>query len=239
MSVRILIVDDEEPAIERLHRLLVDLDGIEVVGTARNAADASELIERLSPDLVLLDIELPGRTGLSLAAELRARGRPAVVFVTAHSERAVEGFEVAATDYLLKPVAPARLNESIERVRRLMPAPADISPTPPSTIWVQRRGESIRIDLGRVDWISAEGEYVRLHDGDSSYLYRASMTSLYLGLTAGGFVRVHRSHIVNTAFVKSIKRRIDGRYSITLARGEDVPVGRRYHDAVELIRSSK
>ena len=169
--LKTLIVDDEPLAVERLQILCARLHGLSLVGTATEGAAALRLIEALAPDLLLLDIQMPGMDGIALARALAGHAkRPAVIFVTAFADFAVAAFDVAAAAYLLKPVAPDRLERAIDRVRATIDSSSD-RPAAASSgpwareFWVPHRSEIVRVAAKDIDLISAERDYMRLHVG--------------------------------------------------------------------------
>src|SRR5688572_9877939 len=168
-ALRTLIVDDEPLAVERMQVICAKLPELAVVGTASDGAAALRLVEALSPDLLLLDMTMPQVDGLSVARELsRKANPPALIFVTAHEDFAVEAFDLEAVDYVLKPVAAERLERAIDRAiarrERAGPTSADGWLT---EFWVPHRSELLRIEADQVERIDAERDYVRLHVGQS------------------------------------------------------------------------
>lgn len=239
--LRVLLVDDEPLALDRLLALLQQLPDLEVVGTARDGQEAGEKIATLHPDLVLLDIQMPEKCGLAVAADLGIGMRPEIVFVTAFEQFGPDAFEVDATDYLLKPVRFDRLRQAIERARRRR-ALQDIAAANPAVveaagqyeqaIWVQVRNGSQRVPVDSIDWIEAARDYVMLHTATRSYIHRATMSALQRQLDPAGLVRVHRSAFVRLALVTSVQRQGNGGMALTLRDGATVPVGPNYADAV-------
>ena len=235
-ALRAVIVEDEPLALARLSRLLQRHDDVEVVGEAGNAADAIDLIQAHAPELLFLDIEMPRANGFELLHALEHEPRPVVIFTTAHQEFAHKAFEVNAADYLVKPFDDERLSRAMERARRFLATPAE-SPAPPARhrerYAVRVRGEIVLVNAADVEWVSAEGNYARLHAGEKSYLIRDSMQRLEESLDPALFARVHRSAIVNLTRVKKLVLERDGSYEIVLASGAAVPVGATYRARVE------
>jgi DNA-binding LytR/AlgR family response regulator len=197
-----MIVDDEAPARSELRFLLSRHKGIEVVGEAASAGEALRLAEALSYDVIFLDVEMPGLTGIETARLVRERPEaPAVVFVTAHEHYAVDAFAVEAFDYLLKPVDGDRLSRVVERLSNRKPAP----PTPVQKIPVVSAGKTVLIDFDAIHYVQADGDYSRIHTYDRSYLCTASLRELE-GRLPPAFVRIHRSYVVNLAKVASVRR---------------------------------
>jgi two-component system, LytTR family, response regulator len=237
MSVlRAVIVEDEPLALARLSRLLQRHGDVRVVGEAGNAADAMTLIQAHQPELLFLDIEMPRANGFELLHAIERIPRPVVIFTTAHPEFAHQAFEVNAADYLVKPFDDERLTRAMERARRLLTAPQH-NPAPPARhrerYAVRVRGEIVLVNVADVEWVSAEGNYARLHAGEKSYLIRDSMQRLEETLEPTLFARVHRSAIVNLTRVKKLVLDRDGSYEIVLESGATVPVGATYRSRVE------
>jgi two-component system, LytTR family, response regulator len=237
MSVlRAVIVEDEPLALARLSRLLQRHQDVRVVGEAGNASDAMTLIQTHQPELLFLDIEMPRANGFELLHAIERIPYPVVIFTTAHPEFAHQAFEVNAADYLVKPFDDERLTRAMERARRLLTAPQH-TPTPPARhrerYAVRVRGEIVLVNVADVEWVSAEGNYARLHAGEKSYLIRDSMQRLEETLEPTLFARVHRSAIVNLTRVKKLVLDRDGSYEIVLESGATVPVGATYRSRVE------
>ena len=238
----ILIADDEPLAAERLQMLLARVDGVDLVGTAHDGESAVRMAEALQPDLVLLDIAMPGLDGIEVARALSRQPKsPAVVFVTAFDQFAVAAFDVAAIDYLMKPVEAARLTRSIERARGYRAEAAEAGPSEaPASPWLDEFWASdltglVRIAARDIDRVTAERDYMRLHVGRRSWLIHHSMTALEEGLDPELFVRLHRSAIIRRDFISGFSRNSSGRWIARLADGEEQPVGRLYTDQVRAI----
>lgn len=232
--LRTLLVDDEPLAIERLQILCARLPGIDLVGTAGDGAAALRLIEALQPDLLLLDIAMPGLDGLGVARALDGHPQaPAVIFVTAFDRFAVAAFDVAAVGYLLKPVAEDGLARAVERVRQQRRGPpalaAAAAPSPyTAEFWVPYRSEVIRIAAIDIERIEAERDYMRLHVGTRSFLLHATISELERQLDPALFVRLHRSTIVRRSAVARLVHDGLGSWSAMLADGTQVRIGRTY-----------
>jgi two-component system response regulator LytT len=210
--VRALIVDDEAPARSELRYLLAEHPEVEVVGEAASAAEAVQLARELRYDVIFLDVELPGASGLEAAPNVRDRhDPPAVVFVTAHAEYAVEAFAVEAFDYLLKPVDPERLARVVERLRER--TREDVAPV--EKVAVVAGGGTELLDHDQIHYVQAEGDYSRVHTYDRAYLSTASLGELEERL-GSRFARIHRSYLVNLAKVAGVRRGGD-RFRLQLA----------------------
>lgn len=252
MSTRIFIVDDEAPARARLKTLLSDIAGEcphELVGEAGHAQTALESIAMHAPDIVLLDVQMPGMNGMDLAAQLRKTCAvpPAIIFVTAYDEYALKAFEVHALDYLLKPVRASRLSESLRRIAALRPmdgAPASASRRHFS---VQERGRVLLVPVNDVIFLKAEQKYVTLRTVSHEYLIEESLTSIEEELAAL-FVRVHRNALVARDAIIGVERgmhAIDGEVEgeksqdswLVILRGveERLPISRRQWPVVKAL----
>lgn len=233
-ALRTLIVDDEPLAIERMQILCSEQPGITLVGTAADGAAALRMIESLSPDLVLLDIAMPEFDGIAVAKALGQRENgsvPAIIFVTAFDSFAIEAFDLAAVDYLLKPVSAERLARSIARVagRRSAPsAPTKLPSTYVEEFWVPYRSELIRIAAIDIDRIDAERDYMRLHVGSRSYLLHQTIGTLEARLDRSRFIRLHRSVIVRKDRIARLGHDKAGAWYAELVDNEQVRIGRTY-----------
>jgi len=236
--LRVLIADDEPLATERLQLLLARSEGAALVGTASDGESAVSLSQALKPDLLLLDIAMPGLDGIGVARALAAQTpSPAVIFVTAFDQFAVAAFEVEAVDYLMKPVDPRRLQRSLDRARTYLQTRGQAEAAREQSRWLEEFWASdltglVRIAARDVDRVSAERDYMRLHVGRRSWLIHHSMTALEEGLDPALFVRLHRSAIVRRDFIAGFTRNASGRWIARLADGGEQPVGRLYADQV-------
>jgi DNA-binding LytR/AlgR family response regulator len=256
--MKVLICDDEPLAAQRLGDMLVRIGGVDLVGSTSNGLEALEQIELTKPDLLLLDIEMPRFDGFDVVEQLSRTHKnedtppPLIVFATAYPRFATLAFETSALDFLTKPVRQARLEQALARARTALQDRearhrlADLArqlealrsehqqPAGLQDLWVQRRGEMVRVDLTKVDWIGAEGEYVRLNLGEQSYLHRDLMRSMMSQLDPKMFLRVHRSFAVNRKRVASLRRSLHGGSTVLLDTGVELPIGRTYRQAVRL-----
>jgi two-component system LytT family response regulator/two-component system response regulator LytT len=219
------LVDDEAPARSELRYLLAGHD-VHVVGEARSAREALELARELTPDVVFLDVEMPGLSGVEAAPLVRERtDPPAVVFVTAHERYAVDAFAVEAFDYLLKPVDPDRLARVVERLQERSVE----NVLPVEKVPVVSAGGTELLDYDQVHYAQADGDYSRVHTYDRSYLCTSSLGELEEKLPAGRFARVHRSYLVNLSKVAGVRRPSPDRLRLQLADAEqtELDVARR------------
>jgi two-component system, LytTR family, response regulator len=227
--VRVLIVDDEAPARARLRRLLAAFDEVDVAGEASDGAAALELASRLAPDAMFLDVQMPELSGLDVAASL-PDGGPAVVFVTAFDRYALDAFDAQAVDYLLKPVDPARLARTVQRLRERRSA---VRPTaaPPAQLVIPDRGRMHVVRCADIDWLEAADNYVTVHAGAQSWLMRRTLAGL-LGDLGEAFMRCHRSAAVAVAHVAQVRSREKGDATLVLRSGSEVACSRQYRAEV-------
>jgi two-component system response regulator AlgR len=258
MPIRTLIVDDEPLAIERLQILCARLPEVQLIGTASDGEAAVRMVEALSPELLLLDIAMPGMTGLEVAERLAGRApRPLIIFVTAFDQFAVAAFDIDAVDYLLKPVEPDRLARAIQRIaeRRAGPAPdagqdengGETAPMrllpgngaaagngghrasgPLREFWIPNRGELVRVSASEIEWIEAERDYMRLHLPGRSCLILETISALEAKLDPAQFLRVHRGAIVQREAVRRLTHDGQGNWAAELRSGAVVRIGRTY-----------
>ena len=230
-ALRVLVVDDEPHAVRRLCLLCTRLDGVDVAGTANDGGEALRLMATLRPDLLLLDIAMPGIDGMAVARAVAASEKPpAIVFVTAHDHFAVQAFDLAVADYLLKPVTQERLDRALKRIRPLAsssPAPAPVA-RPSQDLWVPSGGQLRRVPVATIDLIEAERDYVRLHVGTRSFLMAGTLAGLESRLDPDQFVRAHRSWIVRRSQVSAMKRVPTGGWVAMLSDGRQIPIGRTF-----------
>ncbi|HEY9091317.1 LytTR family DNA-binding domain-containing protein [Parasphingorhabdus sp.] len=237
-----LIVDDEPLAIERLQLLCARQEYINLVGTASDGEAALRLAEQLEPDLLLLDIAMPGMDGLEVAKKLASLSlSPAIIFVTAFDKFAVEAFGVAAIDYLLKPVESDRLSLAISRVlerkseQSAAPQPSEQSPWA-EEFWVPYKSELRRIAASEINRIEADRDYMRLHVGGdpqrehegTSYLLHQTITGLAERLNPDQFIRLHRSHLVRRDWISGLRHDGGGIWIACLKCGTEIRIGRTH-----------
>jgi len=245
MSIRALIVDDESPARELIATLLRREPDVEVVGECVNGRSAVTAIERLAPDLVFLDVRMPGLDGFGVLAELPAECWSMVVFVTAYEEHAVRAFEVHALDYLLKPFEYDRLHEAVRRARgkmsesdrpaeqaRLLALLEELQPKAQSwnRVVVREAGRMTFLKPDEIDWIEAEGNYLQLHAGSKTYLLRETMNAAEERLASKKFLRVSRSTLVNLERIQEWQPLFHGDSVLILKDGTRLTVTRVYRE---------
>ena len=232
--IRVLIVDDEPLAREHIADRLSHEENVEIVGTADNGDDAVDAIRRLDPDLVFLDVQMPGRTGVEVLEQFTHEGMPATIFTTAFDRYALKAFELAAVDYLVKPFDDDRFSEAFRRARKAIEAERLTAPRQ----WLRRipvemRGQMRAVPVDRIDYITASGPYAELHVGDRTFAIRERMQDLEEQLDPEQFLRVHRSVIVRLDRVDVLLRRPGGDYAVRLLDGTELSVSRAKREALE------
>ena len=238
-ALRVLVVDDEPLAVERLQLLLARCEGVSVVGTANDGEAALRIAEAVRPDLVLLDIAMPGMDGIDVARALSASNlSPAVIFATAFDNFAVAAFDIAAVDYLMKPVQLDRLQRALERARgRQGAAPEAAKPASAfvDEFWVPDHSGLVRIAARDIERITAERDYMRLHVGRRSWLIHRTIAKLEEDLDPALFIRVHRSVILRRDTITGLYRDEGGSWIARLADGGEQRIGRSYADDVKAL----
>ncbi|WP_375391791.1 LytR/AlgR family response regulator transcription factor [uncultured Sphingomonas sp.] len=231
--LRVLIVDDEPAAVRRLARLCEAMPEIAVVATASGGPEALAILDRAVVDVILLDIEMPGMSGLAFAEHLVGRDpAPAIVFVTAFERFAIQAFAVDAVGYLLKPVDPALLRATIDRVARRTTA------SPPAerdtVFWAPTGGALVRVEASDIDRISGEDDYARLHTGAISYLVAERLYAIEQRLGSDRFVRIHRSMLVNRDRIEALVPD-GGSWAVRIGSGEQFTIGRSFLPALKQV----
>ena len=238
MKIRTVVADDEPIARARIVSLLRDEEDIEIVGECGNGAEAKTTIAERAPDLVFLDIQMPELDGLALARTLRSGGAPAVVFVTAYEDYAVNAFEVHAIDYLLKPFSAERLRSSLAHARlhvanrRAQPG-TERDRSRRDRLMVKSDGRIRVIRTADIDWCEASGNYVGLHVGAQCHLVRDTMAHLESQLDPRQFIRIHRSTIVNVDRVQEMQPSFSGDYLVILRGGTRLTLSRGYREVMQ------
>ena len=243
MKIQTLIADDEPLARSRVRRLLQDESDIEIVAECADGEEALREIERLEPELVFLDVQMPGLDGFQVLEEIELSAAPVIVFVTAFSEFALRAFDAHALDYLLKPFDAERFSDAVERARsavrlrrkgetdqRLEALLEDLSGQPRylERIVVRTGGRILFLRVSEIDWIGAEGNYAALHMGQRSHLLRETMAALERKLDPRHFIRIHRSTIVNIERIREFAPMFKGEYEILLEDGTRLTSSRAY-----------
>lgn len=259
-KIRALIVDDEPIARRGIRQQLKSAaPDVEVVGEAANGREAVAAIEKQKPDLVFLDIQMPVLDGFSVVEKLSAKNLPEIVFVTAFDEHAIRAFETGALDYLLKPVDPKRFRKTLERVRlrikneqtgelenklstllkNLESARSDLEKKEYlERVAVKEAGRIFFLDAGEIDWVSSEGNYVKLHAKDKSHLLRETMDGLETKLDPRRFLRLRRSTIVRIEQIKELHPLFNGEFEVVLKSGAKLSSSRRYRQNLDALLKS-
>lgn len=250
--LRLLIVDDEPLIRLGIRRAIEAMAGVAIAGECGTPDDAVAAIAAAAPDLVILDVQMPGGTGLDVVRRIGPAHMPPVIFVTAFDEYAVQAFELNAVDYVLKPFDPERLQQAIARARERIQAAGDRvladrlekllaahdDPRPDDRLVIRTAERFDLVPVDAIDWIEAADNSVRLHCGAARHLLGQTMTALERRLDPRRFVRVHRSRIVNRSRVVAVHVLIGGTYELQLRDGTRLTSGRQYRDAVQqLIRA--
>ncbi len=223
-ALKVLVIDDERPALDELSWLLSRDPRVHDVLTCDSATEALRLLQDLEVDAIFLDVQMPGLTGLELAQVLaRFKTPPPIVFVTAHEEHAVDAFELRAVDYVLKPVRPERLAEA---VRRVVEGAGHAPAGDDEQIPVERGGVTRFLNRSDIRYVEAQGDYARLHTADGSHLLRRPLTQLEEEWGPAGFVRIHRSLLVALAHVDEV--RMEGGRCTVVVGDADLVVSRRH-----------
>lgn len=243
--IRTLIVDDEVHARRGLRTLLAERPDVEVVGEAADGDDAVAAIRKLKPDLVLLDVEMPGRSGIEVVQAVGVADMPAVVFITAYDQYAVAAFEAHALDYLLKPFTDERFDAAMQRARRLLSEREQGGLAERLAALVETRASgrfdrfTVRVGDGQrvyrideIDWIEADEYYVKLHVGDAVHMIRQTMAAFEELLPADRFVRIHRATIVNLERVVALEPLFQGDCTVVLRDGTRLRMSRRRREAL-------
>lgn len=241
--MRVLIVDDESLARDRISSFLNGEEDVIIVGEAADGEEAVTKIRNLKPDLAFLDVQMPGAGGLEALRELREEERPLTIFITAYDHYAVEAFEVGAVDYLLKPLKAARFREALERARALWQKAQAASSAPEAReyltrIPVRRNGRVTFVPVKEISHVEASGNYLILHVGRETHQLRETLSNLESQLSPKGFVRVSRSALVNVNAIKEIQPMATGEHVMLLRTGGSLPVTRPVRELEEVLRFS-
>lgn len=259
--IRVVIVDDEPLARQRLEDLLGNEPGVEIVAQLDNGAAAIDAIRSLRPDIVFLDVQMPGKTGLDVVREIGPAAMPLTIFVTAYDRYALQAFDLAAVDYLVKPFDDERFEQAFQRARRYveleemgelrerMLAVLDKGPrvqpaSPPAAssgtaspylerIAVEMRGKVRVVPVSQIEYITASGPYVELHTSERAYLIREAIHALEERLDPNRFLRIHRSIIVRVDLIDTFHRGAGGDYEVQLKSGARLRVSRSRREELE------
>jgi two-component system LytT family response regulator len=253
-TLRAVIVDDEPLARQHIADRLAHEQNVEVAGTASNGDEAVDVIRRLKPDLVFLDVQMPGRSGVEVVETLLPEGMPATIFTTAFDQYALKAFDLAAVDYLVKPFDDERFSEAFRRARKtielqdvetmtrrllsLLDSSRHDLEAPKKSPWLQRipvemRGQMRVVPVDRIDYITSSGPYAELHAGERTFTVRERMQDLAERLDPDVFMRVHRSVIVRLDIIDVLLRRAGGDYAVRLKNGTELSVSRARREELE------
>lgn len=241
--IRTVLVDDEPPARRKLRHLLASEPDFTITGEAGTGAEAVEMLNRLRPDLIFLDIQLPDCTGFDVVESLDPPDHSCIVFVTAHEEFALKAFEIHAIDYLLKPVEPSRFAQSISRARRMLQtgsarelasrldelvATLRSDPAYARRLLIQENGRFFFLEVAHIDWIEAARNYACIHSGEKTHIVRSTLESLAAKLDPAVFRRINRSEVVNIDRIAEVRTWFHGDQKIILKTGTELNWSRRY-----------
>ena len=253
--IRILVVDDEPLAREKIRTMLRDDPEVEIVGECTNGAEAVAAVEEVTPDLLLLDVQMPEVDGFAVLEALKSRHMPQVIFITAYDHYAVHAFEVHALDYLLKPFDRDRFKAAVERAKaqilrqrnggreldlrvlallRQLEAEAKYL----ERLVVKTGGRVFFLPVDEIDWIEAEGNYVNVHTAKKSYLLRETISSLEAQLDPRKFVRIHRSTVVRIDRIQELQSWSHGEYRVILHNGKELTLSRNYRENLQAVLGS-
>jgi len=252
-TLRVVVADDELLARQRIEDLLAKDPSISIVGTASSGAAAVEVIRRFTPDLLFLDVQMPGMTGFEVVAAIGAEQMPVTIFVTAFDQFALKAFEVAAIDYLVKPFDDERFAQALARARKtielreverltkqLVTLLHESNAAPPKRkyldrIPVEQRGQMRVVPVSKIDYITASGSYAELHVADKTFAVRERMQTLEEKLDPAIFFRLHRSAIARLDRIDALLRASGGDYAVRLKDGTELPLSRNRREELERV----
>jgi len=247
--IRTIIVDDEELARRGIRKRLSRHGDFRIVAECRNAREAMQAINRESPDVVFLDVQLPGRSGIDLLSDISVKRFPHVIFVTAHDQYAIKAFEIHALDYLLKPIDEDRFTSALQRAREAIHADSNVDVArriadaidtlqsrsgfaASDRLVIRSGGRVVFARYSEIDWVEAAGDYVTVHCGAKGWLMRETMAAIEQQLKSRGFVRIHRSAIVRTQAISEMRALDNGEYRVCLRCGTELRLSRNYRDVL-------
>ena len=242
-AVRVFVTDDEAPARRKLLRYLAEEPGVLVVGEAGNGPDTLTGVQETNPDLLFLDIQMPGMDGFGVVDALKGIFLPRIIFVTAHDEHALRALQIHAFDYLLKPFDQARLSKVVADARRqhgkeqgaelligLRSLLDEVRPQPQPRLLVEENGRGTLLALNQIDWAEADRNYVKLHLDGHTYTVRGTIESIEENVLSGQFLRLNRSSLVRIDFIQELEKWTHGEYQVILRSGQRLVWTRRYLD---------
>ncbi len=244
--IRAIIIDDEPLALEKIRRFAEREPDVSIVDSCFNGRNALVSIQRHQPDLLFLDIQMPGMTGFELLSHLPSSQLPGTIFITAYDEFALRAFEFHALDYLLKPFNRERFTASLSHARSILSSQKNSDDTQKQVrmmlesvrhpkadierVIVKSNGRILVLNLADIEWMEAAGNYVQLHSGSETYLIRETMNALESRLPSAAFIRIHRSTIVNIAMIKELQPYFNGEYKVILKNNAQLMMSRGYRD---------
>jgi len=231
--IRTVIVDDEELGRDRIQSLLEMQPDVEIVAVCSDGPSAVEAIERAQPDLVFLDVQMPGLDGFGVIQAIGAEKLPNVIFVTAYDEYALRAFEAGALDYLLKPFDDARFGRALNRAKDKLAHYAPLQPQPAQRLVVRSPGQLLFLNVADIDWIEAASYYACLHVGGETHIFRRTLSELERELGEARFIRIHRSIIVNLDRVQGLELQSSGEYEVVLKSKVRLRLSRRFRKRLE------
>lgn len=240
--LKVIVVDDEPLARKGMVIRLAEFPALNIVAECSNGHDAIEKIKQHQPDVVFLDVEMPGMDGFSVVKQLQAEQQslPYIIFVTAYDHYALDAFDVNALDYVLKPVEPQRLKQAVDKLllQHAPQEPLNSKGRYPDTISIKDSGEITRVPVADIDWVDAAGDYMCIHTNDGqTHILRRTMKELEQELDPALFIRVHRSAIVNVNTIAKLLMLANGEHQLMLTNGQSVKVSRSYKDRVKQVFS--
>ena len=252
-KIRAIIVDDEKPARRRLRELLEKRSDVDILAECSDGTAAVRQIRALQPDLLLLDVQMPGGDGFGVVEEIGAARMPATIFITAYDQYALKAFEVSAIDYLLKPFSDERFERSLARalsflrtrrgeelnhrilslLDQIRPKQTQNTSAPLDRLMIKDGGRVLFLRVEEIDWIEAAGVYVQVHTAGKTWLHRISLSELEAKLDARQFLRIHRSTIVNLSRIRELRPHSHGDFLVALRDGTELKLSRSYRQKVE------
>lgn len=249
MTIRVVIVDDEDLARRGIRTRLERSGGAEVVAECRNGREAVDAIRRTSPDLVFLDVQMPGKNGFDVVQTIGSEFFPRVIFVTAHDRYAIRAFEIHAMDYLLKPIDDERFTLAFDRARQSLELERDgdlgrrlksmlgeaksAESLPSDRVVVRSGGRVVFVKISEIDWIEAAGDYITLHAGKKSWLMRETISAMESKLEPKGFARIHRSAMVNLERIAELRALDNGEFRVLLRDATELKMSRNYRHSLQ------
>jgi two-component system, LytTR family, response regulator AlgR len=237
-SLRTLVFESDADSASALQIMLGHFDNVEIVGAAQTGDQALHMIEALSPDLVLLSVQMPNMNGIEIANAVKNTvAPPSVIFISASQDAAFDAFQAAATDYLLTPVRQERLSVAIERASRNR-APEPQAPATEARFWVQRRNARICISASEIEFIEAQGDYALMHTSESNYMIHKTLKQLSRQLDPAQFLRIHRSTVVRRDRIKALVHRTANHWAVDLGNGCLHAIGKTFLPEVKAFAAS-